>query len=338
MPTNKNASIRYRVLDRCFRNPNRRYYIEDLMSSCEFELQKTISRRQIYADMEYMREDPDWQAPIEAYDDGYHRKYYRYSDCDYSIFKQALSADEVEKLREAILMLNRLKWLPNTEWLDEFTSRLEDEFGDFNRTESVMSFQNNEFLKGLEHLTPLFEAIIHKKVLNIKYKPFSKNTIDYCIHPYYLKQYNNRWFLFGWDNNKQYMPTIAIDRIESINVNENEEFVPNSTIKFNEYFDDVVGVTITDKPIEKILLKFDKERFPYVKSKPLHGSQKIKDNEQGIVEIMVKPNNELEAQIFSYGPQVEVLEPLWLRQQIEKKVEETLKKYSSVKKDCTIEH
>ena len=50
---------------------------------------------------------------------------------------------------------------------------------------------------------------------------------------------------------------------------------------------------------------------------------------------LVAANKELEAQIFSYGPQVEVLQPLWLRQQIEEKIAETLKNYSSGKKDCT---
>ena len=326
MPVTKNAMVRYKVLDKCFRDRFTRYSIDKLMECCEEELSYPVSRRQIYADIEHMESDAGWQIRLKRERD-YHTVYYRYGDPEFSIFKQPLTADEVEQLRESILMLNRLKGLPNTEWLDEFTSRLENEFGDFSRTENVMSFQNNEFLKGLEHLTPLFEAIIHKKVLNIKYKPFSKNTINYCLHPYYLKQYNNRWFLFGRCEGLQYMPNLPLDRIESIDVNENEEYIPNTTIDFNEYFDDVIGVSILNAPVEKVLLKFDEKGFPYACSKPLHGSQKIKDREQGIIELTVIPNKELELLIFSFGNQVEVLAPESLRSKFAEMTKSMAEKY-----------
>jgi len=52
---------------------------------------------------------------------------------------------------------------------------------------------------------------------------------------------------------------------------------------------------------------------------------------------MDRPNKELEARIFSYGNQVEVLKPEWLRRQIAEKIENLLKKYSIVQKDCNIE-
>lgn len=326
MPATKNATIRYKVLDKCFRDFHNRYYIEDLLRCVEEELSYPIQRRQLLADIEHMESDSGWQIPLQRIKDG-HRVYYRYSDPHFSVFKQALSADEVEKLRELTLMLNRFRGLPNTEWLDEFTSRLENEFGDFNRTENVMSFQNNTYLDGIDYLNDLFEAIIHKKVLNIKYKPFGKNTLDFCLHPYHLKQYNNRWFLLGWENNKQYMPNIALDRIESIEVNENEEYIPNTTIDFDDYFYDVIGVTIPNAEPVPVLLKFDEKGFPYVRSKPLHGSQKVKDKEQGIIEITVIPNKELELQIFSFGNQVEVLAPESLRSKFAEMTKSMAEKY-----------
>ena len=33
MGITKNATIRYQTLDRCFKNPGKRYYIEDLLDS-----------------------------------------------------------------------------------------------------------------------------------------------------------------------------------------------------------------------------------------------------------------------------------------------------------------
>jgi predicted DNA-binding transcriptional regulator YafY len=80
----------------------------------------------------------------------------------------------------------------------------------------------------------------------------------------------------------------------------------------------------------------DKELIKIVKLKCCGiKAQEVINVEEHMLQITVRPNKDLEAQIFSYGPQVEVLEPLWLRQQIEEKIVETLNKYSSRKKDCT---
>lgn len=55
------------------------------------------------------------------------------------------------------------------------------------------------------------------------------------------------------------------------------------------------------------------------------------------VTILVKPNKELDQMIFSFIPDIEVVSPLFLREEIQKKIEENLKKYSSVQKDHTAE-
>ena len=87
--------------------------------------------------------------------------------------------------------------------------------------------------------------------------------------------------------------------------------------------------------VEEVLLKFDPARFPYIVSKPIHSSQKIVNEEEYTLSLNVRPNKELEAQIFSFGHQVEVLKPEWLRQQIAGKIAETYKKYFPVQKGCT---
>ena len=128
----------------------------------------------------------------------------------------------------------------------------------------------------------------------------------------------------------------ALDRIVKF-TRANVSFIPNTEIDFSQYFKDIVGVTVpSEHPVaEPVILRFDPARFPYIVSKPIHPTQEILNEKEHILQITVRPNKELEARIFSYGPQVEVLAPQWLRQQIEEKIAETLKIYSSRKKDCT---
>ena len=117
------------------------------------------------------------------------------------------------------------------------------------------------------------------------------------------------------------------------------KFIPNTEVDFKKHFQDVVGVTIPDDSIkvEKVLLRFDKERFPYVVSKPIHHTQTTIDEDNCLIQVEVRPNKELEAMLLSFGPQVEILQPQWYREQFAKKIQEYFKIYSIVKNGCTID-
>lgn len=344
MPTNKNAQLRYQILDRCFSDFHRTYSIEDLLDKVNESLMELygtqVSIRQIREDIKYMRDRVSYNAPIETYPFDGRKSYYRYSDPSFSIFNVELTIKEVETLRHAIDTLSRFRGVPANAWLEDVISNLEFRFGMKSETEHVVSFDNNALLKGTEFLGELIESALNHQPLNLLYRTFAGNERAAIIHPYHIKQFNNRWFLIGLQEGSHghYITNKALDRIVKFS-RANVPFIPNTDIDFNEYFKDIVGVTLPeDHPVaEEVLLKFDEARFPYVVNKPIHPSQEVEDEEQHIIKLMVCPNKELEACIFSFGNQVEVLRPEWLRQQIATKIEDLLKKYSIVQKDCNID-
>lgn len=71
MATNKHAIIRYQTLDKCFRNPGRRYYIEDLVEACNNSIYEFtgndlgIKRRQILEDIKFMESTQGWNITLE---------------------------------------------------------------------------------------------------------------------------------------------------------------------------------------------------------------------------------------------------------------------------------
>jgi predicted DNA-binding transcriptional regulator YafY len=85
---------------------------------------------------------------------------------------------------------------------------------------------------------------------------------------------------------------------------------------------------------EEIRLKFSPRRFKYVTSKPLHKLQTIISEEECVVSLRLYYTKELEQQLFSYGPDVEVLSPQWIRESFSNKIAECMKKYFSVQNDC----
>lgn len=343
MPTNKNALLRYQILDRCFSNRYRKYTIEDLVDAVNEALYdmygSEVSMRQIRDDIKYMRDRVSYNAPIEAVPFEGKRCYYRYSDPNYTIFNNELTTEEVTKLCSTINMLGRYRGGANR-WLEEVISNLELRFGIKTNREHVVAFEQNEQLRGLEFLSELIDSAINHQPLNLLYRTYNGKETNIVIHPYHVKQYNNRWFLFGLEQtpNGDRIANRALDRIVKFS-KANVPFVPNTSIDFSTRFDDVVGVTIPDDDVQKetVVLKFEPDRFPYVVSKPIHHSQKVLNEEDCILQIEVRPNKELESVIFSYFPHVEVLEPATLREQFKEKISKNLKKYLSVQKDRTDE-
>lgn len=275
--------------------------------------------------------------PLRQFPSRGKRCYYRYSDPNYTIFNNELTTEEVTKLCSTINMLGRYRGGANR-WLEEVISNLELRFGIKTNREHVVAFEQNEQLRGLEFLSELIDSAINHQPLNLLYRTYNGKETNIVIHPYHVKQYNNRWFLFGLEQtpNGDRIANRALDRIVKFS-KANVPFVPNTSIDFSTRFDDVVGVTIPDDDVQKetVVLKFEPDRFPYVVSKPIHHSQKVLSEEDCILQIEVRPNKELESVIFSYFPHVEVLAPASLREEFKEKIASNLKKYTSVQNGRT---
>ena len=342
MATNKNAQLRYQILDRCFSDFRHKYTIDELIDKVNDRLVdlcgSEVGVRQIREDIKYMRDRVTYNAPIVAYPYEGKKCYYRYSDPDFSIFKNELSVEDVNNLHATIDMLSRYRGLPSNAWLEEVISNLEYRFGIKPNSENLISFEQNDQLKGLEHLSELIDAVINHTTLEIHYKSYRGTEFTHTIYPYYIKEYNNRWFLFGLGEETGHIENLALDRIEGYAMS-SKPFKKNTTINFNTYFNDVIGVTIPDDDVkvETIKLCFSAKRFPYVLSKPIHHSQVQVKDEPNTIEIKVRPTRELDQLIFSFIPDVEVLSPEWYRALIADKIKENLEKYSSVQNPCTRE-
>ncbi|KXX66683.1 YafY family protein [Flammeovirga sp. SJP92] len=328
MPINKNAQIRYNALDRCFRNTGKKYFIDDLLEECNNSLvelnSKTtgIQRRQIFDDIKFMESDKGFQIELDRIKDG-RKTYYRYKDTTFSINNQPINEKEANQLKAAFQVMSRFEGLPQFEWVYEIKKKLETSFQLEDNEREVIGFESNVDLVGLGYLSELFDAVFYEKVLHIRYKSFlSEEENQFELHPYYLKQYNNRWFLLGQDERFDTLTVIALDRILCIKEARNVEFIPNLNIDFKEYFDDFIGVSKLGD--ETIVIKFwvHNSRAPYVETKPLHCTQKKlgAEGEGTLFSIDVIPNKELETQLLSFGEDLYVLSPSTFRERMKERV------------------
>lgn len=343
MPTNKNAAIRYQTLDKCFRDRRHRYYMEDLIDKCEEAIYYYngvggVSRRQIFEDIKFMESETGWSVPLERKQDG-RRVYYRYRDPDFTINAQPLTEDEARQLRSVIITLRRFRGLPSNAWVDEVISNLEWRFGLRGKQENMIGFEQNPYLRGLNLLPDIIDAATSHQAVRITYRNYKNCDEEYTVvvHPWYIKQYNNRWFLMAYDAEADRISNYALDRIQNFNVEEDVAYIPNKEVDFEHYFDDVFGVTIPPSDVEKIrvLLQFSKKQYPYIVSKPLHHSQEIVDAENRILAVEVRPTYEFTQLILSFGFDVQVLEPEPFKQEILANLRRNLQNYNEMQIDCT---
>lgn len=327
MAINKNAHLRYLVLDRCLRNRRRQYTLSDLTDECNAALmdetggKSTVTERQVRKDLYFLRDNPEISAPIEYVQDG-HKRYFHYADHNFTISKMPLTEDEVGKIKGALNLLTRFRGMPQFGWIEEVVARLESSmFMKTERQSTIISFDENLNDAVAEFLEPVFNAIVNKQPILVHYDPMGGSPIDWTIHPYHLKQYNGRWFLFGQNNDFPTAPltTIAIDRIVGVeNADEKIDFIENEDVDFSEYFDDVVGVTIPAnvEPI-KIRFKVSQFRLRHVLTKALHPSQRhLKSEDESLFEITVIPNPELYSLFLSFGKDLEIVSPEEIRREM----------------------
>ena len=324
MAQGKNAYIRYKVLDRCFRDSRRHYYMEDLVEACNEELYNydgsSVSERTIREDIRFMQRQAGGGVPLERKMDG-HRAYYTYSDRNFSIQNLPMSQSEAEMLSDTIQMLSRFKGLPNQEWLNAVLVQIKSTFNIGQAKASYVSFSQNEDLKGLKYFTPLYEAIASQHVVSLEYHKFGGPSYNRIIHPYQLRQYNNRWFLVGKEPAVSYVLPIVVvplDRIDDYKILDKEHFVFYQG-DIDECFKNIIGVSLKfKKPCQHIVFKACHPTSSYIETKPIHHSQRVveRHEEYTIFSLDLIPNYEFETIMMSYADNCEILEPQDLKESL----------------------
>lgn len=271
MPSNKNALIRYKFLDEMLSDRHHYYDINDLTEKCNEKLLdagfREVTRRCIEKDIVYLTETP-FNAPIKRFKwNG--KNCVAYKNSSFSIFKQEMSNEERSLLHAVLNTIGQFDGLDHFEWLEKFKIGL-----DIKERRPIISFCNNPYYLNSNLLGVLFDYISNEVVIRLSYHTFSDTSIRKVnLHPYLLKQYNDRWYLIGAADDDKKILTFALDRIDKV-----EPLLEKKYIRFPddlfERFENIVGVTLyEDRPVEHILFWVSDISKDYVSTKPIHESQ-----------------------------------------------------------------
>jgi predicted DNA-binding transcriptional regulator YafY len=334
MPLTKYALARYRIIDNCLRNKRRPYpTLDQLADACSEALNRTISNSTIEKDLAAMKNGaPDGALAPIAYSKI--RKGYFYAEEGFTIKDIQLEEEEWESLSYASKLLYQYKEVPVflnfREAIEKIHARfnITDDFKDPNFEASVQ-FEKGNSSKGFEWLADIYQALKERFAINITYDNIYKGEIKpYRISPFLLKEHRNRWYVIGWEAERNAYLTFALDRIQSLSIVSQKQkrrfdFDPRLFLK------NTIGIMEIDGGAALIELEIMNPIDKLVLLDPIHPSQQVKKqtSKSTILQLEVNINPELHYKLLSFGKYCKVRKPASLKASILEHVKEMLKNH-----------
>jgi hypothetical protein len=325
MPIDKNIEKRIRFLDEIFQRG--RYTKEELLSALEehFNGDMSISQRTLENDLKRIN---DRTNNLQKIRDG--RVFlYSYEDKTKTYFDQ-MDENVSMALRGMMSYMSGLQGFKQFKELQECVYDICNKY-DINIDDPIFSFENTDRLYNdiilNKNLNNLHRFIENEQIVSIKMTSFNWDDDslikEYIIHPYHLKEYNNRWYLIGYceDDERKDKTVLPVDRMKHIVERDGEYREPTEDVDYSKIFDDRIGVG--DGPIVNLVIKVRSQlRYKYLMSKHMHRSQRELGEQDGchLLGFKLVNNKELHQQLRSYGDEIEVMEPQTLRDSIAKSI------------------
>jgi len=184
--------------------------------------------------------------------------------------------------------------------------------------------------QGTDNMYGLLHAIKNKLQIVFSYHKFWEDQYTQrTVEPYALKEFKNRWYILACDLKDNKVKTFALDRIKELEMTSCKITSPQD-FDMKAYFKHSFGIiNASHQQPEKVVLSFTPFQGKYVKTLPLHKSQRVLiDNEQECrIELNVHPSYDLQMEILSMGANVKVLEPDGFRDCIVESLKNNLKAY-----------
>lgn len=325
----KNQYERYKQIDRILRSVPDGLPLDTLLErlngSLSFENQ--IKRRQLQYDLDALKDL--YGAPI---DNKRGARRIKYEDASYSIITHEMK----ESLKSMAEQLDNIQMNPRLLWLQNLILMLQDTYFTNEMAMEAIDFGDNLEYENSSRVHEFFSYILNKQVLELNYNAGFGKPQKRIIHPYFVRQYNNRWFLFGYCEQaaKEKKPAsgilnLPLDRIVSVKTVPTiyREVSVQEVKDFKEdYFGDIVGVTRLDSegPIH-LVLRFDfntgdpkqdnaaRRDYFYLRTKPFYpyinfpSEKEIEKTGCAEVSMDIIPNKELEGILLRYADTAKIL-------------------------------
>lgn len=181
-----------------------------------------------------------------------------------------------------------------------------------------------------DHLSTVLEAMKSNNTLNITFKAFTmKEPKRFLVEPYCVKMSAQRWYMLARNTEHKNLRLYSLDRIETVEIS-NTRFVLPDDFNAKDYFAEFFGIVLDESvPLQTIILRADKYHQNYMRTLPLHPTQReiFACDDYADFELKLRPTYDFYMKLMSFGNMIKVLEPKNLQEEICKWLENTIEMY-----------
>jgi len=298
-------------------------------SKKELAKEYQVSMKTIQRDIDYMRDFLN--APVD-----FNRKRggYYYTDPKFKLSPLTLNENDFFAMAVTDRIMEQYSATPYAEYFSSFYNKLSLLFDDkitlkSNVLKDVLSFEFGSVRNiNKKIFSEIGKAILQQLTLETVYvtghsgKESSRN-----IDPYHLLNKNGDWYLIGYCHKSKSVKIFAVSRFKNVKVTKSD-FNVQDGFSIKEYFRDSFSI-YESKNVFDIVLRFSKDVAFYIKEKQWHSSQKIKELENGELEVRMRLNHfdEITYWALSFGKECTVIEPKELREIVLRELKGAIGKY-----------
>ena len=195
-------------------------------------------------------------------------------------------------------------------------------------------------LKKADYVKKMATWILENKVLDITYMDKKNNGHQVVFHPQFLREYNNRWAVYGKCEEMENYPTcIRIDSIVKLSLLPKEKGIIYKEAEhhyYRDYFKDIIGFTKNknSKVQDVYFLTNNREVHNLIKTKPFHESQEeleqwSDESQHGKFVLHIIPNIELRTKLLSYGSGITMLGNGWFQREFKEEIKKMAELYNN---------
>ena len=181
-----------------------------------------------------------------------------------------------------------------------------------------------------DHLSTVLEAMKSNNMLHITFKAFTmKEPKRFLVEPYCVKMSAQRWYMLARNTEHKNLRLYSLDRIETVEIS-NTHFVLPDDFNAKDYFAEFFGIVLDESvPLQTIILRADKYHQNYMRTLPLHPTQReiFACDDYADFELKLRPTYDFYMKLMSFGNMIKVLEPKTLQEEICKWLENTIEMY-----------
>lgn len=288
-----------------------------------------VSYKTIQRDIDFMRDRLD--LPIE-YDITKNGFYYTEPVTNFPMVQ--VSEGELVALFVAEKALNQYKGTSFEKPLHAAFKKLTDGLTEtisfsWSQLDSAISFKSiGTTVADLELFEIISKAVLRCEELEFQYRKLNSSGYEKrTVQPYHLGCIENQWYLFAQDLDRKQMRTFVLPRMKNAQ-RTGKRFTRPADFSVTKLLEQSFGVFSNESGTKEIRIWFDAFAAQLVRERRWHPSQKIKELENGELELLLKLGSfhEIKRWVLSWGEHAKVITPKSLVDD----VQETLKTMASM--------